>query len=215
MKKHWILVLFSIFFFVSCDQGVKNIDFMQSALIFEFDDSISKPKQRMSVFAEISYDSRKVQQMELMRLESDEKWIAEDLIQLVINEKMTAGFPNFVPSPDSLIENGTYQVSVVQYDGSSLTKYFNLDYDKALASMKSEEFTQWIKNNGGKKQLIIFDQENTVLYFGDQTESLTTQRDIWLKYNNAAYYNEVWILNSKLIMGIMPAKEIKPGDNNG
>lgn len=184
-------------------------------LNLEYNDEKSLPHQRLSLSLELSYDSRKVNSIEVFRSGSDFKWVLSDLVLLDDAGHMMACYPNMVMPEGENIKTGLYEIDVITRDDKIQKQFFSLNYEEQVLSKKSNELQQWMMENGALKTIIVFDKENKALYFGEQTDNLATPKDIWLQYNQAAYYQEVWTLNSMHLVCKMPAVEIKPGDNNG
>lgn len=184
-------------------------------LNLEFNDEKSIPHQRLSLFLELSYDCRKVENIEVLRNNSELKWILSDLILLDNSGHMVVSYPNMVMPEGENVKPGLYEINVKTRDDKIQKQFFTLNFDESVLLKKSEECKTWMKENQANKTIIIFDKENKALYHGEQTETLITPKDIWLHYNQAAYYQEIWTLNSMHLVCKMPAVEIKPGDNNG
>lgn len=214
MKKFCFFFFVFTLFFLSCSQDTKEINNCDFQVILEYKDSNSLPSGRFSFFTELSYDPRKVQSIELQDTQSDFKWKTSDVIQIQTSDKKMIGYTNFVLPKNYFFENSLYLIILNNFDGTSQTNHISLNYNKELLNMTQLECEHFLEQSQTKNNIAIFDKENKLIYYGEQTENLQTPRDIYLKYNQASYYNQIKILDSMKIMCKMPTIQVESGENN-
>lgn len=214
MKKYPFILIFSLFVFLSCKQESNQITEANIKLILDFQDDKVKPIQKISTFVEVSFDARKIEKIILSNPKTDLSWKSDDLIQINYSDKMLCGYPNFVLPENIDFESGIYELEAQLFDETNITQNFAFEYDKEILSYNSEQCNKWMIEHNAKQKLIIFNSDNMALYFGDQTDDLLNEKDISLRYNNAAYYNSILIYEPMNIICKLPAKVIQSGENN-
>lgn len=214
MKANSFIFIFSLFFLISCSQEATVIKEINSKIIYEYKDAQTLPSQRLSVFVATNGDVRKFDSLYVKDLESDFYWETKDLFRFTNGDKNYAGYSSFIVPEGDSFNDGEYSLVINTKSKEELAYNFNLTYNKDFIKMKFADALQEMKNNGAVENICIYDEDGKIIYYGKRSEDLYTNRDIWLKYNNAAKYNSIWALDNRAIMCIMPAEIVTPGDKN-
>lgn len=214
MKIKHLIFIFSIFFFISCKQDNLGVSQVHAKLILEYKDNASLPHSRLSVFISSNFDTRKIDSLYIKDTSSDLFWETSNLFNFRSDDASYVGFSSFVVPDGELFSKGEYNLIVKAKDGQENTSVFNLQYDESYFSMNAKDAEEELKKSGAKESICIYNEEDKVIYFGNRSDELQTNRDIWLKYNDAKRYNSVWIFENKSFMFVMPFENVVAGEVN-
>ncbi|MCQ2589351.1 MAG: hypothetical protein MJ179_02905 [Treponema sp.] len=214
MKAKPFLLIFSFFLFISCSQETLNIKECHFYIIYDYSGKNQVPQQSLSVFVATNVDVRKLDEIKVTDLSSDFFWQTKDLYRFTTSEKNYAGYPSFkVPEGDSF-SDGTYEITITTKDGNSINYTVHLNTNKQLLLQKAEETELQCKNMNASEYITIYNAEKKLLFYGKKSDDLQNAKDVWLRYNNAASFNTVWVLDNKSATVIMPAQKVESGENN-
>lgn len=214
MKKFSFLFLSVFLFFVSCSQNINEILSSLNTLILDYSDETQKPSMRLSVFVKTNGDVRHFKMLRLYSSQANYEWTVDNLVMVDKNNEMYAGYTNFIVPQGELIPQGEYEASFISYNDEENTTNFFLQYDQSLKDMSSVEAENYFKNNGSEEYVLIYNEEDRVLFFGKKTEKQQTENDIWLNYKTSKSYYTIWLKPDNSIMCIMPEKTIKRGETD-
>ena len=212
MKAKTFIFIFSLFLFISCSQESAVIKEVNSKVIYEYKNKDSFPKQRLSLFIASNTDVRKFDSITIKDSNSDFCWETEDLFRFTNSDLNYAGYASFVLPDGDVFSDGMYNITITTKANENLEYDYNLNYKKELLSLKAEAAVDEMKKSGAIENICIYDSENKLLFFGTKSDDFKTNRDIWLKYNNAESYNIIWILDNRSTMCILPSEKVTPGD---
>lgn len=199
--------------FTACSQAVPQIKYSSSTVIFEYDKEDSLPQARFSVFAESTSNVRRYSNITVKPVSSNLIWEADILDNISIfamNDKQYAGFSNFVMPDGQEIIQGEYTVTFKNSDEQETVTKTHVNYDSAFYKTKASEVPELMNKKAAKKQIIIYDENYKVLYYGDRGNELGDTRQIWNKYRNAKVYREIYMTNNKNVICILPEKQVAP-----
>jgi hypothetical protein len=169
---------------------------------------------RLSVFVKTNGDVRHFKMLRLYSSQANYEWTVDNLVMVDKNNEMYAGYTNFIVPQGELIPQGEYEASFISYNDEENTTNFFLQYDKSLKDMSPVEAENYFKNNGSEEYVLIYNEEDRVLFFGKKTEKQQTENDIWLNYKTSKSYYTIWLKPDNSIMCIMPEKTIKRGETD-
>lgn len=212
MKAKPFIFIFCFLFIISCSQESTVIKEINSKIIYEYKDNNSFPKQRLSVFVATNSDVRKFDSIKISDTTSDFYWDTQDLFRFSVSDKNYAGYPSFVLPDGDIFADGLYNMTITTKSNEKMDYDFNLNYKKEFVTVKVDVAVEEMKKNGATENICILDNNNKLIYFGNKSDDLRSNRDIWLRYNNAESYNTVWILDNRATMCILPSEKITPGE---
>jgi len=202
------LSLFSVLFF-SCSENLPEVHSVDYSLIFEYENETSLPKARLSVFVETLSEVRRAEELVLISEEADYYWETEDIVMLDTPKKKWAGHTNFVlPAPEQM-PTGRYTVTFIDAAGEEVEAGLNLSYDKKLYSLKANQVDEYMSNHGNLKKVAIYDELNTLIYYGEETSELKDNNRIRNQYRSAAYKNIIWCRYDNTVICILPKENLK------
>ena len=199
--------------FCSCVQNVPEVKSAYATIIFDYSENSSLPKARLSVIAESESDVRRYSQMNLYS-ENGYVWTAQDLLCFSSEGKMYVAFTNFVVPEGEQLPLGNYSILLETADGEEIEYELKLDYDTAFYNLSAEKIPPYFSEQRGGKTIVIYDKNNSVIYYGERKSELESVRKIWNKYSNAAMFQEVWKASDGSAMCLMPFTEVTPGQEN-
>lgn len=214
MKAKPFLYIFSFFFFISCSQESTYLKEINSQVVYEYKNDNSFPFQRLSVFVSPNTDVRKVHSIRVENINNDFYWDTDNLFRFKTSEKSYAGCPSFVLQEGEVFETGIYNLTVTTKDREESSYTFNLNYDKSFLELNKENAKIELLSKNAVNYISIYDNEKNLIYFGKKTDELQNDNEICSQYKNAFSYNDVWILEKKSVICIMPERVLETGDIN-
>ena len=215
-KKSEFFIFFPLLFlFVSlfsCSQSTPDLYNTRSSVIFSYDSFDSLPQVKLSVFAQTRNDSRYIQKIFLKCLDNDFTWETNDIVLFIdYNKNHYAGYESFVMPSNKKFPVGEYKVTYKNGLDDSQDSIFFIDYNTEFYDLTAEQIKNNFDNNT-KKKICIFDKNESVIFYGERSEDLSTPRKIWNKYRDAFSYKEIYTISNGNIMFIMPLEILKPGE---
>lgn len=208
-----LLPFFILFFFLSCSQSTPVLSFTKWCVVFEYDEN-ELPESRLSMFIEAGENVKRAERLVVSNESSNLSWTVEDLVLLQSVDRLFCGYPNFVVQSDDKIPIGRYVITFVQADGTEKQISANVTYDEIFYNSKAQDIPQIMNEKSGSKKIAIYSQENDLLYYGEQKDSVETKEKIAKKYENALYYNEIWATPNDTVICIMPDVFVREKVNN-
>lgn len=200
---------FLIFTAVSCSQNAPEIRQVNYSIIFDFQNVTEEnPNARLSIFIDSGSEVRRYERMRITSLETGYIWDSDEIAMIEYEKMQWAGSTNLVVPETEIIPTGKYEVTFYNADEKSESVYVNIDYDQDLYDLKKEEVPEEMKNLNGIRKIAIYNVEDELLYFGERTSELDTKRDIYLTFNDAEYFQDIWCTSGNYLMVIMPQEKV-------
>lgn len=199
----------AIFFFAGCSESLPELRAVDYSLIFEYENETSLPKARLSVFVETLSEVRRADELLLVSDETDYSWVTDDVIMLENSRKKWAGHTNFVLPPPEKIPTGRYTVTYIDAAGEEVETGVNISYDKKLYSLKANQVDDYMSKHGNLKKIAVYDELNTLIYYGEETYELNSNSKIKAQYRSAAYKNTIWCRYDNTVICILPKENLK------
>lgn len=197
-----------IILFISCSQVSPEINEVNYSVIFEYLDNENLPEARLCVFTENESDVRRCERMIVNSLESGYIWDFDDLTFAEDENLQWCGSTNLVVPDNKMIPSGNYKVTIVHADEKENCVMMTVDYDSEFYNLTSEQVEAEMKKNNGIKYVVIYNKEDTIIYYGERTAELNTNRDIWNMYRDAVYFNDIWFTPGQFLICIMPRQKV-------
>lgn len=199
-----------VIIFASCSQNLPEIGQANTSVIFEYEDTESLPKARFSVFVDSVSNPRRFASLRVRSEEENYEWEIDDLIMFETSEKTFAGYTNFVMPEGLEIPKGKYSVIFTNADEEEIEKEFYIDYNSDFYELKSTEIPDYMKKRSANNKIAIYDNDSLLIYYGERNKDFKTTRDIWNKYQNAEFFNDIWSMSGNTVICILPQELVKP-----
>lgn len=206
-------LVFSFGFFSSCNQVVPDIKYGTLSIVFEYKNENELPTSRLSVFVESVSDVRRYEKISVKALQNNFIWDTSSITKIKNSDKMYAGNTNLVVPNGEIIPNGEYKLTYYNADMESFEAKAYLNYDTEIYNKTVSEISDYMRKKGGKKNIIIYDKNEKVIFYGLRNEDLDDNRKIWNKYRNAYSYREVWKSQNNSVICILPVEYVVPTIN--
>lgn len=212
MKK--FSLLFILFLFFSCSQNVNEILSTSNTVIFDYNQEALKPSSRLSVFIKSSGDVRRFKELRIYSAQENYEWVTQNLVMYDSGNGMFAGYSNFIVPVGETIPEGAYQATFVSADDEECIATFTIDYDEKINTFTKEQADAFFTQMNAEQWVLIYDENDKVIFFGQKTDDVKTQNDIWLNYRSSQYFYDIWLTQDRSLMCIMPKQQIKRGDTD-
>lgn len=201
--------ILAILLFVSCQQTLPELTQSNYSVIFDYKDEESLPTSRLSVFVESSSDVRRYNHIQVSSKESDLTWNIDEISRITSNGIQWAGNTNLVVPENQVIPQGIYELIYFNADDKSDKEYIDVSYDPKIYSLNYKELIEYMKNKPSVSEIIIYDAEGKVLYYGNKLSEFSNVRGIWNAYSNAVTYQDILCLPGRYTICILPEKKVQ------
>lgn len=207
--KFFFFSLAGLFCFVSCSQNVPELTKSNYSVIFDYLEEEKLPSARLSVFMESDSDVRRYNRIQITSKESGFIWDFDEISRLNTNGTQWAGNTNLIVPENEEIPEGLYEIIYYNADEKNDLVYMSVTYDTNLYSMTSEEVSEYMKKNNAISEIVIYDADGNILYFGTKTLNFSNVRGIWNAFSNADSYQDVWSSPGRFTICILPVKKVE------
>lgn len=201
--------LFGLLFLAGCQQNIPELTQSNYSVIFDYSDDEELPDSRLSIFMESSSDVRRYNHIEVVSEEKELIWNIDEITRVKANGIEWAGNTNLVVPEAEYIPQGMYEITYYNADEKSDKVYLEISYDENFYSLTSDKVADYMKNNSGLSEIVIYDEDGNILYYGNKTSEFSNVRGIWNAYSNAESYQDVWSLPGHFTMCILPVKKVE------
>ena len=207
--KFFFFSLAGIIFFASCSQSVPELTKSNYSVVFDYLEGKDLPSARLSVFMESESDIRRYNRIQITSKESGFIWDFDEISKLSSNGIQWAGNTNLIVPQNEEIPEGLYEIIYYNADEKNNVVYMTISYDTNLYSMTSEEVSEYMKSNNAISEIVIYDADGNILYFGNKTQQFSNVRGIWNTFSNADSYQEIWSTPGRFTICILPLKKVE------
>ncbi len=207
-----LLLLFAGYF-MSCSQNAADIKASEMSVIFEYHDEESLPSARLCLFIESESDTRRSDQLLLSSPKDGFEWSSKELIHIKSGDRSWSGYTNFVMQSAQHFPCDSYNLILRNADEDEAVQSLDFSYDEDFYEIKALEAEEKMKEAEAVKKIAIYDENDILLYYDVQTDSLNSARKMWNMFSNASYYNVVWQAKDKSVLCIMPKRLVIPDEN--
>lgn len=192
-KKTFVLSLFSLIlpclvFFYSCSDSAPKITSVNPCVVFEFDDEQSSPKVRLSIFASSESDIHRAAEIRAVSEESGLEWICREPRKITDGSKKNwVGYSKFIAPDGKNLPSGKYVFFYEDASGRECESFFSLNIRDEYFTSKSSDYPDLIKQSKSKK-LAVYDESNSLVYYGDYKKAWKTESDALKDYPDAICY---------------------------
>ncbi len=194
---------------MGCQQTLPELTQSNYSVIFDYKDEESLPTSRLSVFMESSSDVRRYNHIKVSSKESELSWYIDDISCVTSNGIEWAGNTNLVVPENQKIPQGIYEVIYFNADDKSDKEIIDISYDSKIYALKYEELIQYMKDKSAVSEIVIYDEDGKILYYGNKLSEFSNVRGIWNAYSNAATYQDILSLPGRYTICILPLKKVE------
>ncbi|MCR4579365.1 MAG: hypothetical protein K5681_03360 [Treponema sp.] len=192
---------------MSCSQNLPEIISADYSLVFEYANEEEFPSSRLCIFVNSQSDVRRYSTIKVLSKESGLLWESGDILELQDGESQWAGNVNLVPPEKEIIPSGLYEITFINADEEEAAIECTIKYDSSYYECLSADIPEKMKVNGIRK-IAIYDENGTMLFFGNRNSELSTVRGIWNNYREAKVFQDIWCTKDNSIMCILPEEEV-------
>ncbi len=198
------LILQCTVLFVSCSDSSPKITSVNPCVVFEFEDEQSLPSARLSIFAASESDIHRAAEIRAVSEESGLEWICKEPRKITDgNKKNWVGYSKFI-APDGLnLPSGKYIFFYEDASGRECESFFTLDIPDEYFTSKSSDYPSLIKRSKSKK-IAVYDESNSLVYYGDYKKSWGTESDVLKDYPDAIRYRICYATSDNKNCFVMP-----------
>ena len=210
-KLFLISLVFSLFCFTgltACVQNYTDLANVEIKIFYLYKDKISTPEASICLYAQTNSDPRLLKEVQITSLEDKYIWNVEDIKRISIDGEKFVVCNNLVVPDGKEFSDGYYEISFKNYTDEETKLDYNFTYNREIYSKKYNEI---YNNNFNEltKNIVIYNNKDVIIYYGLQNEFNNTKELISANYNDAAYYNEIWILSGGKENIIFPEEKIQ------
>jgi len=198
-----------ILLFASCQQTLPELTQSNYSVIFDFKSEESLPKARLSVFMESSSDIRRYNHIQVSSQEAELTWYIDEISRVTSNGVEWAGNTNLVVPESQEIPQGIYEIVYFNLDDKSDKEYIDVSYDTKIYSLTGDQIINYMKNKSAISEIVIYDADGNILYYGNKTSEFSNVRGIWNTYSNAETYQDIISLPGHYTICILPVKKVE------
>lgn len=198
-----------IVIFLGCSNSLTKIDNANATVVFEFENSENLPNSRLSVFISPSENVRRVEKISILFLENDYEWEINELLQFQTSSKYYAGYTNFVMPDGERFPHSDIKILYTEADEDESTCVIKLDYNSKFYDCNLEESLKIIKSEKYLEKISIYNENSTLIYFGDYTNELKSNENLLKIYKDAKFIRKIWCSQDNSVICILPIEEIE------
>lgn len=194
--------------FCACSDDALDLARINSSLVLDFADSESLPSQRLSVWAEVSSNVRRVESILVQN--GEYSWRIDEPLLISEGQRQWAGYMRLEPSPlENSFVPGSYSVKITDAAGNTADGSFRLSYDMEL-SEKNAAFASE-KLSAAVSRVAVYSESGDLLYFAKGEPSWYTDSDIFRAYKDADFFRRV--ISGGGVVCLLP-KTYRDGDKS-
>lgn len=203
MKHKFILFFVFAFLFYGCSDASLEIGETRGSLVCEYNDEVSIPNVRLSVFSEVYSDVRRIDYFKIKNLKENFTWDSSSPIIFSASSRKWVGYTNFVIPDNTNFPDGIYFATCIDSQGNKIDGSFNLSYPYDLLKMNCKSAEKLL----GKRIsnfLLIYNSNNEVVYHGERKRNWRDDESIFKSNNNYAKYRRCITNYDESIVLLMP-----------
>ncbi|MGL4986803.1 MAG: hypothetical protein ACRC5H_06675 [Treponemataceae bacterium] len=196
-------------FFLSCSSNVPSIRSTRQKLIFSYEGETHVPVLSLSAFVLVGGSYDRIMYIDLEHEETKLRWTISDLT-FMGNTKETWFGSASIRSPWQLpFPSGKYLITVTDTAQDTTRSFFDMAYPEKFLSLSLVEAKETAEFQSlTAEYLVIYSDENEILYFDQEESELSTTEGILGAYPIAASYR-IFKTSSTVSYGVMmPATHI-------
>ena len=179
-------ILLVSFFVISCSQVVPELMQPDYSIVFDYNDEVSAPEARLSLFYSSASDVRRYNRVTLVSLDTGYIW----------------------DTP-----TGKYEITYINADEKECRGYLDISYDTGFYDVLLPELSEVMHKSNGIEKIAIYDEQYLLLYFGERKKEFQTTRGIWNQYPDAKIYQVIWYSRNGKVICIEPERKVTPDEN--
>ncbi|MGL4982532.1 MAG: hypothetical protein ACRC4W_06750 [Treponemataceae bacterium] len=198
--------VFAICIFLSCTSNTPAFRATRQKLIFSYDTMVSVPQVTLSVFVLASSPYDRVLSIDIEHEKSGLKWDITDLMFMGTEKEVWFGSPSLHAPWHFPFPVGNYLISITDTSQDSARSFFDISYPEKFLTQnlnETQETTEFQSLTA--ESLVIYSDENEILYFGQEEDNLSSTAGILNSYPTTAYYT-TFKTSSTVSYGVMMPK---------
>ncbi len=209
MKKFsvFILILVSLFL-ISCADNDAHVTNITAITVFDFNDTESPAKVRLSVFAEALSPVNRGSFIAITNEQTGLSWKADTLHKAKGGTRSWTGYPCFAAPEGMNIPQGAYHFAYEDYAENSWESMFKVSYNESFLTLLSSEFPAKIKSSYLEK-FVLFNEKGNLIYYGDKKDSWTDLNSAAKDYSAADVGRLCYYISSSNTMILMPPQKFE------
>ncbi|MCR5189455.1 MAG: hypothetical protein K6C97_11010 [Treponema sp.] len=213
-RKHSIfkisfISLLGLFLLAGCQQNIPELTQSNYSVIFDYENEETLPESRLCIFMESASDVRRYNHIQISAEEEGLVWNLDEISRVSSNGIEWAGNTNLVVPQPKTIPQGMYEIIYFNADEKKDSVKMNISYDSSLYSLTCNEVAEYMKGKAATSEIVIYDADGHILYYGNKTSDFSNVRGIWNTYSNAESYQDIWSLPGRFTMCILPVKKVE------
>jgi len=211
------LAIFTLFLLIvsysllSCSDSVPKINSVNQSVIMDFSDEQSPAVVSLSVFIQSDSEVRKIDSLTLTNVNSSLSWTSRTIELLQgKNNKFWAGYSNFKAVQGTFFPQGRYTVLIEDKAGNESESSFILNIPEEIKKGDLKSIRAYLSGNSVQflKNIAIYDDENNLLFLGEENENFSTDEQFIKKYPEGVKKRPVYLVNGGTVTILFPSEEI-------
>ena len=207
-----IVLIFSLFFFVSCADTSPSISSLHKTLIYEFNSEEERAQIKLSVFVDPSQDIRRSKSIEVFHPDTNFLWKIDSPQVYKDDKKSYFGYSSLVVPSGFDFPEGVFEFTYYDFADRTVKDSFNVNLLKSMVEqqdsfVKAEDVR--LRNAGTEctqKKIIVFDAVGKELFFGFYSKLIDNDEKI-LKLFPDAETKRIYFCNHNNSIGILLPEE--------
>lgn len=154
--------------FFSCQNSPPAVSNVHAKVVFDYENEMDSPVQKLSFFLQMTSDSRRVESLQLYHKESEFRWIVSRPLITGSGQSFYAGYTSCAASSDGtfFIPAGGYSVCCIDAQGNESYSEFSLDYDVTMNEKNFAQVKPELEKIGASVFIGVYSERGELLYYG-------------------------------------------------
>ncbi len=196
----------------SCSDDPADFALTQCNLVLDWNEADKAPARRLSVFAEMNSDVRRLESMSVKK--DGYFWTIDSPLVFQANGKRWAGSPHLEPPPEKdgvagVFPQGQYIVECVDAAGKKADGIFTLVYNADLLTGNADYALNLFPS--AQKRVAVYSEANELLYFDIRRNNWIDDDSVFKSVKNSSFFRESFLIGN--VLCLMP-KIYKNGEKS-
>ena len=211
----FVVLFFSLFFFVSCSDTTPHISSLYKTLVYEFTSEDEKAQVKLSVFINPSQDIRRSKSIEVFHPKTDFVWKIENPQIYEENKKNYFGYSSLTVPSDFNFPEGIFELTYFDVADRSVKENFEINLLKSMADTKdgfvksSDVLSRKAGTECSKKNIILQDAVGKEIYFGIYSSMIDTDEKILKLFPDAETKRIYFSNQNNSVVILLPQETLK------
>ena len=211
----FVVLFFSLFFFVSCSDTTPHISSLHKTLIYEFTSEDEKAQVKLSVFINPSQDIRRSKSIEVFHPKTDFVWKIENPQIYEENKKNYFGYSSLTVPSDFNFPEGIFELTYFDVADRSVKENFEINLLKSMADTEdgfvkaSDVLARKAGTECSQKKIILQDAVGKEIFFGLYSSLLDSDEKILKLFPDAEIKRVYFSNHNNSVVILLPQETIK------